>query len=138
MGSVNKCQFIGNLTRDPDVTHLSDVKVANFTIACNESWKDQKTGEWKEKVEFVRIVAWRYLAEKTDNYLRKGKQVYVDGRLETRKWQDKEGNDKYTTEIIAKDIQLLGKKDDFTDEEKEQLRNPRVETVTPEEEDLPF
>jgi len=136
MAGVNKCIFVGNITRDPDIKHLSDVKVANFTIAVNKSWKDRQTDEWKEKVEFVRIVAWRYLAEKAERSLTKGKQCFVEGELETRKWTDKEGNDKYTTEIIARDIQLMGRKDDD-----EQAPAPKLKGDTygdDDTEDLPF
>ncbi len=80
--SVNKVIIVGNLTRDPDVAHLSDNKVANFTVATNDKWKG-KDGEWNEKAEFHRVVAWRWLAERAEKYLTKGKQVYVEGKLET-------------------------------------------------------
>lgn len=113
MAGVNKVIIIGNLGRDPEIKYTqSNVPVANFSVATSESWKDKTTGEWQEKTEWHRIVAWRHLAERAEKYLRKGKQVYVEGRLETRKWQGQDGVDKYTTEIVAVQLQMLGRKDD--------------------------
>ena len=128
MASVNKVTLIGNLTRDPDVAHLSDVKVANFTVATTDKWKDKQSGEWKEKSEFTRVVAWRWLAETAEKFLVKGKQVYVEGKLETRKYTDKEGQERSITEVIAKEIVLLGKRDDA----------PEAKVTTVEDTDLPF
>jgi single-strand DNA-binding protein len=111
MASVNKCFFIGNLTRDPEVKYMSNGEaVCNFSIACNDSYKN-KAGEKVEKVEYINIVMYRKLAEIAGEYLKKGRPVYVEGRLQTRKWQDKEGADRYTTEIIADSMQMLGSKD---------------------------
>ena len=113
MAGVNKVIIIGNLGRDPEVKYTqSNVPVANISVATTDSWKDKSTGEWQEKTEWHRVVLWRHLAERAERYLKKGKQVYVEGRLETRKWTDKEGNDRYTTEVIANQMMLLGRRDD--------------------------
>ncbi len=113
MAGVNKVTIIGNLGRDPEIKYTqSNVPVANLSVATTESWKDKQSGEWQEKTEWHRVVAWRYLAERAEKYLRKGKQVYIEGKLETRKWTDKEGNDRYTTEIVARELMLLGRKDE--------------------------
>ena len=113
MAGVNKVIIVGNLGRDPEIKYTqSNVPVANFSVATTESWKDKQSGEWQEKTEWHRVVAWRYLAEKAERSLRKGKQVYVEGKLETRKWTGKDGNDRYTTEIVARDLMALGRKDE--------------------------
>ncbi|PID79096.1 single-stranded DNA-binding protein [bacterium DOLZORAL124_64_63] len=113
MAGVNKVIIIGNLGRDPEIKYTqSQIPVANFSVATSESWKDKATGEWQEKTEWHRIVAWRHLAERAEKYLRKGKQVYVEGKLETRKWQGQDGQDRYTTEIVARELQMLGRRDD--------------------------
>lgn len=109
MASVNKWIGIGNLTKDPEIRYLqSGEAVTNITVACNEQWKDRVTGEKKESVEFVRVVLYRKLAEIVGQYLKKGSAVYVEGRIRTRKWQDKEGQERYTTEIEASEMQMLG------------------------------
>ncbi len=113
MAGVNKVIIIGNLGRDPEIKYTqSSVPVANFSVATSESWKDKNSGEWQEKTEWHRIVAWRHLAERAEKYLRKGKQVYVEGRIETRKWQGQDGQDRYTTEIVANQLMLLGRRDE--------------------------
>jgi single-strand DNA-binding protein len=113
MAGVNKVIIIGNLGRDPEIKYTqSNVPVANFSVATTESWKDKNSGEWQEKTEWHRVVAWRHLAERAERYLKKGKQVYVEGRLETRKWTGQDGQDKYTTEIIANQLMLLGRRDE--------------------------
>ena len=113
MAGVNKVILIGNLGRDPEVKYTqSNVPVANISVATTDSWKDKNSGEWQEKTEWHRVVLWRHLAERAERYLKKGKQVYVEGKLETRKWTDKEGNDRYTTEIIANQMMLLGRRDE--------------------------
>lgn len=106
--SVNKCLFIGNLTADPEIrTMPNGEQVANFSIALNERYK-AKDGNVVENVEYVRIVLYRRLAEIAAQYLRKGSQVYIEGRLKTRKWQDNNGQDRYTTEIQGDNLQMLG------------------------------
>lgn len=109
MASVNKVILIGNLGRDPETRYMPNGEaVTNITIATTETWKDKASGEKQEKTEWHRVTFYRRLAEIAGEYLKKGSQVYVEGRLETRKWQDKEGKDRYTTEIIADRMQMLG------------------------------
>lgn len=111
MASLNKVILIGNLGKDPETRYApSGDAICNLTIATSESWKDKNTGEKKEKVEWHRVVMFQKLAEIAAQYLRKGSQVYIEGRLETRKWQDKDGTDRYTTEIRADQMKMLGGK----------------------------
>src|SRR5262245_66527094 len=108
MSGVNKVILIGNLGADPEIRHLQNgVSVANFRIATSETFKDKTTGEKREQTEWHSIVAWRGLAEITEKYLKKGSKVYVEGKLRTRQWQDKDGNQRYTTEIQADEMTLL-------------------------------
>ncbi|MDT8384417.1 MAG: single-stranded DNA-binding protein [Gammaproteobacteria bacterium] len=105
---VNKVILIGNLGQDPEVKYMPNGNaVTNVTVATSESWKDKNTGEQKENTEWHRVVFFRRLAEIAGEYLKKGSKVYVEGRLQTRKWQDKDGSDRYTTEIIANEMQML-------------------------------
>jgi len=105
---VNKVILIGNLGRDPEVRYSNaGAAIANVSIATSESWKDKNTGEPVEKTEWHRVVFYRRLAEIVGEYLKKGSKVYVEGSLQTRKWQDKEGQDRYTTEIVANEMQML-------------------------------
>jgi single-strand DNA-binding protein len=113
MAGVNKVILIGNLGVDPEIKYTQgNVPVANLRIATSERWQDKSSGEWQEKTEWHRVVAWRALAERAERFLRKGKQVYIEGRLETRKWQDRDGNDRYTTEIVARTLMLLGRREE--------------------------
>lgn len=106
---VNKVILVGNLGKDPETKYMpSGDCVCNFSIATSESWKDKTSGEKVEKTEWHNIVMYRKLAEIAGEYLRKGSQVYIEGKLKTRKWQDKEGNDRWTTEVEARDMQMLG------------------------------
>ena len=106
---VNKVILVGNLGKDPEIRYMpSGGAAANITIATSESWKDKQTGEQKERTEWHRVVFFGRLAEIVGEYLKKGSQVYVEGSLRTNKWQDKSGNDRYTTEIIANEMQMLG------------------------------
>ena len=108
MASVNKVILIGNLGRDPETRYMPDGgAVTNVSVATTEAWKD-KNGEKQEKTEWHRVAFFGKLAEIAGEYLKKGSQVYVEGRLQTRKWQDKDGQDKYTTEIVANAMQMLG------------------------------
>lgn len=110
MASINKVILIGNLGKDPEVRYMPNGDaVTNITLATTETWKD-KTGEKQEKTEWHRITFYRRLAEIAGEYLKKGRSVYVEGRLETRKWTDKTGADRYTTEIIANEMKMLGNK----------------------------
>jgi single-strand DNA-binding protein len=109
--SLNKVLLIGNLTRDPELRSTpSGQSVANFAIATNRVWKDPQTGERKEAAEFHNIVMWRRLAEIAGQYLRKGSKIFLEGRLQTRSWQDQSGNKKYMTEIVAENMQMLDRK----------------------------
>lgn len=106
---INKVILVGNLGNDPDVRYTaSGSAVANISLATTDSWKDKNTGEQQDRTEWHRVVFFNRLGEIAAEYLRKGSQVYVEGRLQTRKWQDKEGNDRYTTEIVANEMQMLG------------------------------
>lgn len=105
---INKAIIIGNLGNDPEVKYLPNGgAVANITVATSETWKDKNTGEQKENTEWHRVVFFRRLAEIAGEYLKKGSKVYIEGKLQTRKWQDKDGNDRYTTEIVANEMQML-------------------------------
>lgn len=109
MASVNKVIIVGNLGRDPETRYSPDgTAITNISIATTDKWKDKGSGEMKEATEWHRIVFYSRLAEVAGEYLRKGSQVYIEGKLRTRKWQDKEGQDRYTTEIIADALQMLG------------------------------
>lgn len=111
MASVNKVILVGNLGRDPEMRYMPNGEaVCNFSIATTDSWKD-KSGQKQERTEWHNIVMYRKLAEIAGEYLKKGRPVYVEGRLQTRKWQTKEGQDRYTTEIIADQMQMLGGRD---------------------------
>ncbi|NEX61313.1 single-stranded DNA-binding protein [Noviherbaspirillum galbum] len=109
MASVNKVIIVGNLGRDPETRYMANGEaVTNVAVATTESWKDKNSGEKKELTEWHRITFYRKLAEIAGQYLKKGSQVYVEGRLQTRKWTDKDGVERYTTEIIADTMQMLG------------------------------
>ncbi len=109
MASVNKVILVGNLGRDPETRYMPDgAAITNVSLATTFAWNDKASGEKKEETEWHRIVFRGRLAEVAGEYLKKGSQVYVEGRLRTRKWQDKEGHDRYTTEIVADGMQMLG------------------------------
>ena len=108
MSGINKVILIGNLGKDPEVRYSPDGgAIASLTLATSESWKDKNTGEKVEKTEWHRVVAFKRTAEIMGEYLKKGSKVYIEGKLQTRKWQDKEGKDRYTTEVVARDMQML-------------------------------
>lgn len=109
---VNKVILVGNLGNDPESNELpSGGAVTNISVATSESWKDKKTGQQQERTEWHRVVFFNRLAEIANEYLKKGSKVYVEGSLRTRKWQDKQGQDRYTTEIVASEMQMLDSKD---------------------------
>ena len=113
MVGINKVIIVGNLGNDPEIrTMPNGEQVANITVATSESWTDKNTGEKKTQTEWHRIVLYRRLAEITAQYLTKGSQVYIEGRLKTRKWQDSNGQDRYTTEIQGDNLQMLGGRQD--------------------------
>jgi single-strand DNA-binding protein len=106
---INKAIIVGTLGQDPDVKYTANgAPVVNVSVATNESWKDRQTGENQERTEWHRIVVFGKLAEIAAQYLKKGSQVYFEGKIQTRKWQDQTGNDRYTTEIVANEMQMLG------------------------------
>lgn len=106
---VNKCVIIGNLGQDPEVRHTAQGKaITTISVATSESWKDKQTGEQKTETEWHRVVFFNKLAEIAGEYLKKGSKVYIEGKLKTRKWQDKSGQDRYTTEIVGNEMQMLG------------------------------
>ena len=112
---VNRVILIGNLGADPEIRYTAGgAAVANISIATSESWKDKESGEKQERTEWHKVVFFGRLAEIVAEYLKKGSQVYIEGSLRTNKWQDKEGNDRYTTEIIASEMQMLGNKGERT------------------------
>ncbi len=112
MAGVNKVILVGNLGKDPEVRHLENgTAVANFPIATSESYKD-KQGNRVDQTEWHNVVVWRKLAEIAENYLKKGSQIYLEGKLRTRSWDDPQGNKKYTTEVVADTFTMLGRKED--------------------------
>jgi single-strand DNA-binding protein len=116
MASVNKVILVGNLGADPESRYMPNGDaVVNIRLATTESWKDKASGEKKELTEWHRVVFYRKLAEIAGQYLKKGSQVYIEGRIRTRKWQDKDGQDRYTTEIEANEMQMLGRREGMGD-----------------------
>ena len=106
---INKVILVGNLGADPETRYMpSGSAVTNLSVATSESWKDKQSGEQKERTEWHKVAMFNRLAEIAAEYLRKGSQVYIEGKLRTRKWQDRDGNDRWTTEIIADEMQMLG------------------------------
>ena len=110
---LNRCDFIGRLGRDPEIRHTSGGKqVASFSLACSEKFGGKESTEW------VNAIAWEKLAEICGNYLQKGSLVYISGRMQTRKWQDKDGNDRYATEIVVREMKMLDKRSDGGQQER--------------------
>ncbi len=117
MAGINKVILVGNLGQDPEIRYTADGRpIANFSIATSESWKDKNSGEKREKTEWHRVVVFGKLAEICGEYLSKGRQVYIEGKLQTRKWQGQDGQDRYTTEVVIDSfngtMQMLGTRDD--------------------------
>ena len=137
---VNKVILVGTLGRDPETRHMpSGGAVTNLILATSEQWKDKQSGEKKEQTEWHRVVLFNKLAEIAAEYLKKGQQVYIEGALRTRKWQNKEGQDQYTTEIVASDMQMLGNRQGGSDE---RPRNTAPQQQPPaayfESDDIPY
>jgi len=108
---INKAILIGNLGKDPEVKYTQGgTAIANFSVATTEKWKDKSSGEWKEKTEWHRCDAWGRLGEICGEYLTKGSRVYIEGRIQTDEWQDKDGNKRYTTKIVANEMKMLDRK----------------------------
>jgi single-strand DNA-binding protein len=131
-GSVNKAIIVGNLGRDPEVRNAGDTRVANLNIATSERWKD-KSGQQQERTEWHRVTLWDKLADVAERYLKKGSTVYIEGKLETRKWQDQSGQDRYTTEIRARELTMLDKRGDGGG-----ASNPQTPTDNGLDDDIPF
>jgi len=149
MAGINKVILVGNLGKDPEVRYLEGgTAVANFPIATSETYKDRTSGEKKTNTEWHNIVLWRGLAEIAEKYLKKGSQIYLEGKLRTRQWQDKDGNNRYTTEIVGDNLQMLGRKDDNSFNpstaapapaaKETPATTPEVDKPTNEVDDLPF
>lgn len=125
MAGVNKVIIVGNCGQDPETKHLpSGGAVTNLSVATSESWKDKTTGEKQEKTEWHRVIFFNRLAEIAGEYLTKGSKVYIEGKLQTRKWEDKSGNDRYTTEIVAREMQMLDSRDSGQQQAAPQQRQP--------------
>lgn len=125
MASVNRVILVGNLGKDPESRFMPNGDaVCNITVATSEQWKDKNSGEQKEATEWHRVIFFRRLAEVAGQYLKKGSQVYIEGKLKTRKWQDKDGQDRYTTEIHADEMKMLGKREGGQQEERQQQEKP--------------
>ena len=142
MKGINKVIIVGNLGADPDVKYTaSGSAIANISVATTESWKDKQSGEKQEKTEWHRVVFFNRLAEIVGEYLAKGSQVYVEGKLQTRKWTDKDGVDRYTTEVVAQEMQMLGggNRDNAKPAAKPAAK-PVAQPATPEfeDDDIPF
>ena len=133
---INKVIIVGNVGGDPETRYMpSGSAVTNLTVATNETWKDKDTGEKKERTEWHRVAMFNRLAEIAAEYLSKGSQVYIEGKLRTRKWQDKDGNDRYTTEIIADEMQMLGGKGETNQRPRPTERPPADDF---DDSDIPF
>jgi len=138
MASVNKAILLGNLGADPEVRYTpSGTAVANFNLATHEQWTNKDGGK-EEKTEWHRIVAWARLGEICGEYLRKGSQIYIEGKLQTRAWEDRDGNKRYTTEIVAQTMQMLGSANKAGMAQSMEERHPVEEPVSIPEDDIPF
>ena len=150
MASLNKVILIGNLGADPETRYTTGGDaVCNIRLATTDTWRDKASGEQRENTEWHRIVFYRRLAEIAGEYLKKGSQVYIEGRIKTRKWQDKDGQDKYTTEIEATELKMLGKRgsdEGYTPTEsqpaaqrqQQRTTRPNPQTVADLDDDIPF
>jgi single-strand DNA-binding protein len=146
MASINKVILIGNLGRDPEVRYTpSGAAVCNLRLATTRNWKDKQSGEKKEETEWHSVVLYDRQAEIAGEYLKKGRPAYIEGRLKTRKWQDKDGNDRYTTEIVAETMQLLGGSDHVVTPDGQRAapapaprQAPAPRTPAADDDDIPF
>lgn len=131
--SVNKVILVGNIGRDPEVKYTqSGTAVASFSIATTDSYKDKQSGEWKERTEWHNVVTWQRLAEIASEYLKKGSRVYIEGRLQTRSWEDKQGQKRYTTEVVANDLVMLGgKSESVPNSDRHNFNDQTATTYTP-------
>lgn len=140
---INKVIIVGNIGQDPEVRYMpSGGAVANVSVATSESWKDKQSGEQVDRTEWHRVVFFNRLGEIAGEYLKRGAKVYIEGSLRTRKWQDKDGQDRYTTEIVANEMQMLDRKnDEFMYNDQDRSKNTASEvTEAPavSDDDIPF
>lgn len=135
MAALNRCAIIGNIGKDPEVRSVGDSQVAQFSVAVTERWKN-KAGEQQESTEWFNIVAWRGLASVAQQYLNKGMQVYVEGKIKTRSWEAEDGSKRYITELIADSIQMLGKKE--AGQQQQSRTPPPSANNSSMDDDLPF
>jgi len=136
MAGINKVILIGRLGKEPELRYTPNGDpVVTLTIATSDEWKDKASGEKQEKVEWHRVVLWRKLAEIAGNYLKKGSQVYIEGKLQTRSWEDKDGNKRYTTEIVAQNLQML---DSLPKDIRPEAIQRLMEEDSEKEDDIPF
>jgi len=139
MAGINKVILVGRLGKDPEIRYTADgVPVASFPIATSVEWKDKNTGEKRERTEWHRVDAWRRLGEICGEYLHKGKQVYIEGRLQTDSWEDRDGNKRYTTKIVAREMQMLDSPMKGEREELAGQQAPVEEPISIPEDDIPF
>ncbi len=136
---INKVILVGNLGADPDIKQSERGTITNISIATSESWRDKTSGQNQERTEWHRVVFFGKLAEIAANYLSKGAQVYIEGKIRTRKWQDNNGQDRYTTEVVADQMQMLGSRDNNLSAPKQETgyRKPQAQS-TFDDEDVPF
>jgi single-strand DNA-binding protein len=134
--SLNKVMLIGNVGKDPEVRHLEGGSVvARLSLATSERYKD-KNGEFQEQTEWHNIVCWRLLAERAEKYVKKGSQLFIEGRIQSRSWEDKSGQTRYTVDIVADTMQILGRRQD---EANTQQSQPNIQEIIPQDDgDLPF
>ena len=139
---INKAILVGNLGADPELRNTAGGSaVANLSVATSEAWRDKESGETKEQTEWHRVVMFNRLAEIAGEYLRKGSKVYIEGKIQTRKWQDKDGTDRYTTEIVAREMQMLDSKGESQPQQRQQPARQAPAPSTqrdPLDEDIPF
>ncbi len=139
MAGVNKVILVGRLGADPEVRYTTGgTAVANLRIATSEEWRDRNSGEKQSRTEWHRVVCFGRLGEICAEYLRKGKQVYIEGRIQTRSWDDKDGNTRYSTEVVAREMQMLGSPDREGKASYPDTGEPPDEPVTIPEDDIPF
>ena len=139
MAGINKVILVGRLGKDPEVRYTADgVPVAAFPVATSVEWKDKNSGEKREKTEWHRVEAWRRLGEICGEYLHKGKQVYIEGRLQTDSWEDRDGNKRYTTKVVAREMQMLDSAAKGGRGEYQGQQPPPEEPINIPEDDIPF
>lgn len=139
MASVNKVIILGNVGKDPETRYMTNGEaVTNITVATSETWKDKASGEKQEKTEWHRVTLYKRLAEVAGEYLKKGSQVYIEGRIETRKWLDKEGKDRYSTEIIANEMKMLGSRTTSKEEPQAAPKSGKTGKFEDMDNDIPF